>query len=65
MKTMKLVLRYGLCLAVGVVFMGWSNAQGETLQDAIQQMLKTNPDIRSTAYNKMAREQEVIQAKAR
>jgi len=62
---MKLVLRYGLCLAVGVVFMGWSNAQGETLQDAIQQMLKTNPDIRSTAYNKMAREQEVIQAKAR
>ena len=62
---MNLVLRYGLCLIVGMVFMSWSNAQGETIQDAIQQMLKSNPDIKSTAYNKLAREQEVTQAKAR
>jgi len=63
---MNFVLKYGFCLFLGVFFMGMSyDAHGETLQDAIQQMLKSNPDIRSTTYNKLAREQEVIQAKAR
>jgi adhesin transport system outer membrane protein len=45
--------------------MGLENVQGETIQDAIQTMLKTNPDIRSAAFNRLARDQEVVQARSR
>ena len=39
-------------------------AQAETLQDAVQSMLQSNPEIKSLAYNRLARDEEVIQAKA-
>jgi len=34
------------------------------LQDAVQYMLQTNPEIKSLAYNRLARDQEIIQARA-
>lgn len=44
--------------------LGSGHAQAETLQDAVQYMLQTNPEIKSLAYNRLARDEEVIQAKA-
>jgi outer membrane protein, adhesin transport system len=40
-------------------------AGAETLQDAVQKMITSNPDIRSTAYNRLARDEEVRQARSR
>jgi len=40
-------------------------AHSETIQDAIQATIQSNPDVRATAYNKLAREQEVVQARSR
>jgi len=51
-------------LAVGLLMTGTGIAQAETLQDAVGFMLKSNPDVRAQAYNRMAREKEVRQAKA-
>jgi len=48
---------------VGVILLGGSNAQGETLQNVIKYVMKTNPDIKAISYNRLARDQEVIQAK--
>jgi len=62
---MRLVLRYAVFFVVGFLFFGFESVQGETIQDAIQAMLKTNPDIRSAAFNRLARDQEVTQAKSR
>lgn len=39
-------------------------AHAETLQQAVQTMIKTNPDVRSVAHNRLARDEEVRQAKA-
>ena len=58
--------RYLYCSAVvvwGMLFFAGSNARGETLQDAVKYMLQTNPEIKATAYNRLARDQEVTQAK--
>lgn len=53
------------CLCVmGALFAATSIAQGETLQDAVKYMLRSNPDIRAQSYNRMARDKEVRQAKA-
>ena len=41
-----------------------SAAQGETLQDAVKYMIETNPDVRTVVYNRLARDQEVKQARA-
>jgi len=57
---MKFVLRYAVFLVVGFLFLGFETVQGETIQDAVQTMLKSNPDIRSAAYNRLARDQEVV-----
>lgn len=38
--------------------------QAETLQEAVKTMIESNPDVRSVAYNRLARDQEVRQAKA-
>ena len=58
-----------LCIKIfSMVIMGFflmaTHVQGETLQDAVKSVLQNNPDITSVAYNKLAREQEVRQAKA-
>ncbi|MDX1776813.1 MAG: TolC family outer membrane protein [Desulfobulbales bacterium] len=61
---MKLLFRYFTIAAMGL--MAWSTAtsEAETLQDAVQHMLQNNPEIRSQAYNRLARDQEIIQARA-
>lgn len=38
--------------------------QAETLQDAVKSVLQNNPEITSSAYNRLARDQEVRQAMA-
>jgi len=48
----------------GIVVMSSSFVQAETLQDAVQYMLKSHPEIRAQSYNRMARDLEVRQAKA-
>lgn len=50
-------------VGVSVLLWGGGNARGETLEEAIRYVLQTNPDIRAVAYNRLARDQEVIQAK--
>lgn len=47
-----------------MLFMSSAPAWGETLQDAVKYMLQTNPDIKAASYNRLAKEQEVLQAKA-
>ncbi len=51
-------------LALGMLVSGVAAAQAETLQDAVQYMLRSNPEVRANYYNKVAREKEVRQAKA-
>jgi adhesin transport system outer membrane protein len=46
-----------------LLLLGGGSAQGETLQNEIKYVLQTNPEIRAVAYNRLARDQEVIQAK--
>jgi len=36
----------------------------QTLQEAVQQMVATNPDVRSVAHNRLARDEEVRQARS-
>lgn len=50
-------------VGVGILLLGSGNALGETLEEAIRHVLQTNPDIRAVAYNRLARDQEVIQAR--
>lgn len=50
-------------VGVGVFLLGGGSAQGETLQNAIKYVLQTNPEIKAISYNRLARDQEVIQAK--
>lgn len=56
-------LYYAGVFVLGMVFFGSSSARGETLQEAVKLMLQTNPEIKATAYNRLARDQEVLQAK--
>lgn len=51
-------------LALGVLFCSFTSSYGETLQEAVQEIINTNPDVRSVAYNRLARDQEVIQAES-
>lgn len=46
-----------------LLFLGGGSVQGETLQNEIKYALQTNPEIRAVAYNRLARDQEVVQAK--
>ncbi len=48
---------FGLMPAAGV-------SQGETLQEAVQSMIETHPQVRSVVYNRLARDQEIKQARA-
>ena len=59
---MKFSLKY-IGMAAGILLLGSGSARGETLQDAVKNMLQTNPEIKAVSYNRLARDQQVIQAK--
>ncbi|MHB8788779.1 MAG: TolC family outer membrane protein [Desulfobulbaceae bacterium] len=58
------VARLTLAGAVLGLLVTCGTAQGETLQEAVKYMIETNPDIRTVVYNRLARDQEVKQARA-
>ena len=60
---MKFFLKYAGIVVVGVFMLGSGSAQGETLQDAVKHMLQTNPEIKAVSYNRLAKDQQVIQAR--
>lgn len=41
-----------------------NSSQGETLKEAVQNIVETNPEVRSVVYNRLARDQQVKQARA-
>ncbi len=47
----------------GALFCG-NQVQSETIQEAVSTMLQTNPEVRSSAYNRLGRDEEVRQARA-
>ena len=52
-------------LLIGGVMIFWgSSIQAETLQEAVEAMLQTHPEVRSAAYNRLGRDEEVRQAKS-
>lgn len=51
-------------IALGVFLIMGGQAQGETLAEAIDQVIKTNPQVRSQVHNRLARDQEVTQAQS-
>jgi adhesin transport system outer membrane protein len=61
---MNVYLKHLGILVVSVFILGSSSAQGETLQEAINYLLQTNPEIRAVSWNRMARDEEVTQAKS-
>jgi outer membrane protein, adhesin transport system len=48
----------------GTLLFTGTGIQAETLQEAINGMLQSNPEVRSVAYNRLGRDQEVRQAKS-
>ncbi|SDP83165.1 TolC family outer membrane protein [Desulforhopalus singaporensis] len=53
------------CTVVGGTLLSHvCSAQAETIGQAVEHMLMTNPAIRAAAYNRLGRDQEVRQAKA-
>jgi outer membrane protein, adhesin transport system len=60
---MRSIVRYMIVAGLIVCLWGSGSASGETLEEAIKYVLQTNPDIRAAAYNRLARDQEVNQAK--
>lgn len=61
---MRFFTKHLFVLVTAVLLMSGGVASGETLQDAIKYMLQTNPDIKAASYNRLAKDQEVLQAKA-
>jgi len=59
----KKVSRAGL-LTCGFLLTLGGAVQGETIAEAVDQVLQTNPQIRSQIHNRLARDQEVVQAKS-
>lgn len=60
---MKSFFKLSVIVGVGVLLMGSGSAYGETLLNEIKYVLQTNPEIKAVSYNRLARDQEVIQAK--
>ncbi|RPH52050.1 MAG: hypothetical protein EHM85_04425 [Desulfobacteraceae bacterium] len=60
---MKSFFKRVVIVGVSILLWGGGNASGETLEEAIRHVLQTNPEIKAVAYNRLARDQEVIQAK--
>jgi outer membrane protein, adhesin transport system len=48
----------------GILLANGSAATGQTLQEAIHQILQTHPEVRSVAYNRLGRDEEVRQAQS-
>ena len=61
---MKFIFRYLGVFVFGALIYGPGYAKAETLQDAVQHMLQTNPEIRAIGYNRLARDQEITQARS-
>ena len=53
-----------LIIALMAGLMTGTNTQAETLNDAIQHTLNTNPQINAIRYSRLARDQEIRQAKS-
>ena len=54
---MKSIIKYFSVAAVGVICLSSGNGQAESLQEAIQYTIQTNPQIRAVAFNRLARDQ--------
>src|SRR5210317_116512 len=61
---MKSILRYSGFILLGFFIWGTGSSQAETLHDAVHFMLQTNPEIRAVSFNRLARDEEVIQARS-
>jgi len=61
---MKAILRYTGFLIIGILIWGVGQTQAETLQDAVYYMLQTHPQVRAQAWNRLARDEQVKQARA-
>ncbi len=48
----------------GILFLGNYCLQAETLTEAVDEVIQTNPEIRTIAHNRLARDQEVRQARS-
>ena len=62
---MKFFIRCLMLVVAGIMSLGTGVVQGETLQDAVKQMLQTHPEIKAMSYNRLAREKEIVQAQSR
>ena len=60
---MKLVSKTGL-FACGMVMLASSTSWGETISEAVDQVIQTNPQVRAQVHNRLARDQQVVQAKS-
>jgi adhesin transport system outer membrane protein len=60
---MKHYKRAGL-IACGMVLALYNISQGETISEAVDQVIQTNPRVRAQVHNRLARDQEVVQARA-
>lgn len=58
--------KISLCMITAMLgfFAGAAHSQGETLEQAVQNMIETHPEVRTVVYNRLAREQQVKQARA-
>ena len=61
---MKKTSFFWVAAAVTGLFFGAGVSQGETLQEAIQNMMNTHPEVRTEIYNRLAKDQEVKQARS-
>lgn len=61
---MKLHKMIGAAMLGGVLTITVGNTQAETLREAIQEMLTTHPEVKSSSFNTLGRKEEVRQAKS-
>lgn len=54
----------GAALLGGVFLFSGSIASSETLTEAIAEMIQTNPEVKAQGFNRLARDQEVVQARS-
>lgn len=59
---MKSLVRSGVVVLAGAYLLAGGVVQGETLPEAVGEVMRSNPQVRAQAYNRLARDQEVKQA---